>query len=257
MNPPVHTVRRATINDLEALRTIWQEERFAMGELERRFTEFQIVEDAEGRVIGALGLHIHEKQGLLHSEAIADPAHTDWLRQALWERLKKVADNHGLLRLWTRESATFWSQVDFKAPTEEQHGKRPRHFEGAEAVWLVLQLKEESEQAISLERELAIFREAQKAETERFHEQARMMRALATIIACIFALVVFVGGYYLLRYYRLRNEGGGTQPAQTAPVMTPPVPAPVVPPAPTNPAPTTLPKPSPPFSNPAQKPPAN
>jgi hypothetical protein len=202
MTLPVHTVRRANINDLAALRTIWSEERFPVGELERRFTEFQVIEAVDGKVIAALALQIQGKEGHVHSEAIAQPEHAELARQVLWDRLKKVAINHGLVRVWTHATHTHWQQEEFSTPTEEQQGKRPAQFGESTAGWLVLQLKEESAQAISLEHELAMFREAQKAESQEFQQRAQKMRLIATVVAFLFLACVLVGGFYWFQYYK-------------------------------------------------------
>ncbi|HEY1170504.1 MAG TPA: hypothetical protein VGH19_03960 [Verrucomicrobiae bacterium] len=246
MSLPVHTVRRATINDLATLRAIWSEERFAVGELERRFTEFQIVESSDGKIIGALALQIQGNQGHIHSEAIAMPEHTEAVRAVLWDRLKKVATNHGLVRLWTPAVHTHWTKADFRAPTEAEQGKRASQFGQSLEGWLVLQLKEEVEHAISLEHELAIFREAQKAESAAFNEQAKKVKVLTLVVALLFAGVVTVGIFYWLKYlknpdaYRMppQGEAGNNQPTpiptgtnvvvpSNAPVLIPaPLPAP-------------------------------
>jgi N-acetylglutamate synthase-like GNAT family acetyltransferase len=244
MSLPVHTVRRATINDLAALRSIWSEERFAVGELEARFTEFQVVETSDGQIIGALALQIQGKQGHLHSETIAKPEHTEALRTVLWERLKKVAENHGLMRLWTSAAHTHWMEAEFRAPSAAEQEKCPAQFGETPGGWLILQLKEESAQAISLEQELAIFREAQKAESEAFHQQAQKMRLIATLVAFLFLVAVLIGGFYWFQYIKDPDKFKKAEPvpgSEVQPELTPPVPAP----APTN-APLPQPAPIPP-----------
>lgn len=249
MSLPVHTVRRATINDLAILRTIWREERFAVGELERRFTEFQVVESSDGQVIGALALQIHGNQGHIHSEAIALPEHTQALRDVLWDRLKKVAGNHGLIRLWTSAAHPHWTSAEFRPPTETEQGKRPPQFGNVLEGWLVLQLKEESVQAVSLEQELALFREVQKAEAEAFQVHARKMKYAITTAAFFFLIAVMSGGYYYWYQYlrnpdKFRNREdvpGETQPPALAPV---PAALPATNPPPLAPAPMPVPQPA-------------
>jgi N-acetylglutamate synthase-like GNAT family acetyltransferase len=235
MSLPVHTVRRATINDLAALRAIWREERFAVGELERRFTEFQVIEASDGQVIGALALQIQGNQGHIHSEAIALPEHTEAMREVLWDRLKKVSGNHGLVRLWTSAAHSHWTNADFRAPSEVEQGKRPSQFGNVLEGWLVLQLKEESAQAISLEQELAIFREAQKAESLAFHQQANKIKLFATFIAFLVLILVIIGGYYVVQYYKHPEKFKKSEPIPSGSE------APATAPAPTN---LPLPKPA-------------
>ena len=47
--------------------------RLPAGELEKRLTEFQVVEAADGQIAGAIGVQIIRQHALLHSEG-----HTDW-----------------------------------------------------------------------------------------------------------------------------------------------------------------------------------
>ena len=47
--------RRATLEDIETLRALWQTALLPIQELEKRLTEFQIVEGMDGRIFGALG----------------------------------------------------------------------------------------------------------------------------------------------------------------------------------------------------------
>lgn len=243
MSLPVHTVRRATINDLVVLRTIWSEERFAVGELERRFTEFQVVETTDGKILATLALQIQGNQGHIHSEGFGAPEHSELLRDVLWERLKKVAQNHGLIRVWTNLDNGYWGKVQFRVPQAEEVAKLPPLF-GSNANWKVLQLKEETNQPVSLENELAIFREAQKAETERFHQQARTMRLLASLIAFAALAAVVIGGYLWYQYYqnpdKFKKSGDAPPPDVQAVPLAPP--APVPPPATNTPAKPPTPK---------------
>jgi len=109
MNPGPYRIRRATVEDLGPLRSLWQTLNLPVGELEKRVTEFQVAEAPDGQVLGAVGLQILQGQGLIHSEVFSDFALAEPLRPLLWERLQAVATNHGLVRLWTREAAPFWS----------------------------------------------------------------------------------------------------------------------------------------------------
>src|SRR5207248_483320 len=65
-------VRRATVEDLETLRPLWTSMHLPVAELEPRLTEFQVVENAEGEVMGGIGFEITERQGRLHSEGFTD-----------------------------------------------------------------------------------------------------------------------------------------------------------------------------------------
>src|SRR5436309_3091325 len=112
-------VRRATVEDLARLRPLWDSMRWPVAELEPRLTEFQIVEDAEGKLVGAMGFQISGSQARLHNEGFTDFGLADSARELLWKRIQTLATNHGILRLWMQESAPFWSRLGFKPPMPE------------------------------------------------------------------------------------------------------------------------------------------
>src|SRR6266705_3800938 len=69
MNPSDYRVRRATLDDIGILKRLCETMRFPAGDLERRLTEFQVIEGPDGKVMGALGSPIAERQAGIHSEA--------------------------------------------------------------------------------------------------------------------------------------------------------------------------------------------
>src|SRR4051794_41763220 len=78
MNSSNYRVRRATLDDVAQLMALWKSMHFPVDELARRVTDFQVAEDGEGKVAGAGGLQIAERQGGGHSEGfphlfLADP----------------------------------------------------------------------------------------------------------------------------------------------------------------------------------------
>ena len=83
MSLSVYSVRRATVDDLAALLALWEAMHFSVADLERRLTEFQIVESEDGTLQGAVGLEINDRNGRLHSEAFKDFALADTLRDHL------------------------------------------------------------------------------------------------------------------------------------------------------------------------------
>src|ERR1041385_1788906 len=118
-------VRRATLDDVGPLTTLWQTMKFSVDDLAKRVTEFQIAESDNGQMLGAVGLQIAERQGRIYSEAYFDFGSADAVRPQLWERLKTVANNHGLFRLWTQEQAPFWSHCGLGKPDAEALTKLP------------------------------------------------------------------------------------------------------------------------------------
>jgi len=109
MNPSDYRMRRATLDDIGILKTLWESMRLPAGDLERRLTEFQVIEGPDGKVMGALGFQIAERQACIHSEAFTDFSIADSVRPVFLKRIQSLAMNHGVMRLWTREHAPFFS----------------------------------------------------------------------------------------------------------------------------------------------------
>ena len=119
MSPQTLRIRRATVDDRAALKIIWASMRLPADELEKRLTEFQVVENAEGGVVGALGIQILRQHALLHNESYSDFAVADAARELFWERIQKLAANHGVFRVWTQERSPFWKSFGFQPPAAE------------------------------------------------------------------------------------------------------------------------------------------
>lgn len=173
--------------------------RFPVEDLARRITEFQVGEDAEGRVLGAIALQISEKQGMIHSEAFDDFAHAEALRPMIWERLNAVANNHGLLRLWTKEQAPFWNRCGLEKADAEILEKLPKAWRSADSGWLTLKLRDDVEALLSADKEFAIFMQAEKERTQRTLQQAKFLKLLATLIAFAVLIVAIAGIVMLVR----------------------------------------------------------
>jgi N-acetylglutamate synthase-like GNAT family acetyltransferase len=114
MSPPNLRVRRATTDDFQALRSLWNSMSLPADDLEKRLTEFQVIESGDGQISGAIGLQIVRQHALLHSEAYADFSLADEARQLFWERIQTIASHHGVFRLWTQENSPFWSRCGFR-----------------------------------------------------------------------------------------------------------------------------------------------
>lgn len=183
------TIRRATVDDLGGLRLLWERARLQILDLEKHLTDFQIVVSDEGDLIGAIALQISGKQGWLHSEAFVQPEHEDGFRPLMWERVRTVARNHGLTRLWTREAAPFWHQSGFEEASRDLLQKLPAPFGDRHNLWLSLQLKEDSAASLSVEQEFELFQQQQREVTERVMRQARLFKVLAWVLIIAFMSV--------------------------------------------------------------------
>ena len=199
MNSAKYRVRRATLDDLSPLAALWKSMNFQADNLGKRVTEFQVAEEQDGKLAGALGLQIVERQGRIHSEAFTDFAVADQLRPLLWERVHAVALNHGLLRLWTLEAAPFWAHCGLGKADAEALEKLPAAWRVQSANWPTLKLKEEVEALVSLDKEFALFMESEKQRTQRAFQQARVLKVVATLVALGLLGIVLAGAFIVFR----------------------------------------------------------
>ncbi len=205
MNPSGYQIRRATVDDLQALRKLWQETMLPGSQLEKRLTEFQVVLDPTGEMLGAVGLQIAGTQAHLHSEAFLRPELEEEVRPPLWERLQVVAQNHGLARIWTQEEAPFWQHyAGFKPISTAELNGLPVTFTGRKAPWISLKLRDIPVMETNLEKELDFFRQAQQEEIERMLQQARQVKRLITGFAILVLIGVLVWGITFLLHHHIQ-----------------------------------------------------
>lgn len=190
-------IRRATVDDLATLRPVWESMRLPVTDLEKRLTEFQVVETADDKVVGGIAFQIGDRQGRIHSEAFSDFAHADAARALFWERILTLAMNHGIFRLWTQETTPYWTRNGFQNANEEALKKLPPAWTNEMPAWLTLQLKDESA-IVSVEKELALFMESEKQNTRIALDRARTFKTVMMIIFSIIAMVLLAGAAYLV-----------------------------------------------------------
>ena len=198
MNPPVLRVRRATVDDLETLKALWADMRLSPEELEPRLTEFQVVENTENQVLGALGILVFEQHAMLHSEGYSDFGVADSARHLFWERIQKLAANHGVFRIWTQERSPFWKSFGFQPPTAEILDRLPEEWRN-EFVggWLTHQLKNEEVITAALEKQFAGFMAGEKKETDWLAEKARNLRTAITVAGFAIGILGILIAAYL------------------------------------------------------------
>jgi N-acetylglutamate synthase-like GNAT family acetyltransferase len=189
MTTPAHRVRRATVDDLPVLQSLWASMHLPTPELERKPTEFQVAEGEGGALLGTVGMEIVERTGRIHSEAFHDFAHSEDLRQSLWERLQSLAANHGLARLWTRETAPFWSKNGFHAPSADELKKLPAAWGADSPGWLTLKLRDEEALEKALEKDFTRFKLEEKRRTEQLLRKGKILKFIGTLLA----VVLFIG----------------------------------------------------------------
>jgi len=185
------------LEDLPALRELWKKANLSLPDLEKRFTEVQIAETADGQIAGALGIKIERLHGQIHSEAIFDKGNTA-LYEAFWQRLQIVGRNYGLFRFWTDLQSPYWKTIGFAAPDEKAFEKKPTGIPGERDKLLTLALKEETDEGLSVEQQFELFTQSQKAETERLMQQAQAFKKIAYMI-----LFIACGAFVLMAVMRL------------------------------------------------------
>ena len=204
MTTPMPQVRRATIEDLPKLVALWKLENLPVEHLEQRFKEFQVVEDAKGELLGTLGLQIAGQEGFIHSESFAQFDQADALRAQLFERVRTVATNHGLMRLWTQFATPFWRGTEFDTAPPELLAKLPAAFGSSAKPWLYLKLREEAAPNTSLEKEFALLKEAEHENVRRLQRQAKIAKTVAFIVVvAVFALIALLAFQFFMKQGRL------------------------------------------------------
>jgi N-acetylglutamate synthase-like GNAT family acetyltransferase len=198
MNPPVLRVRRATVDDLETLKSLWASMRLSPDDLEPRLTEFQVVENSGGHVLGAIGILIAGQHALLHSEGYSDFGVADSARHLFWERIQTLAANHGVFRIWTQERSPFWKSFGFQPPATEVLPRLPEEWKNEfEGGWLTFQLKNEDVINAAFEKHFASFSASEKLENERVTEKVRTMNTVITVIGFTIGIVSIGYAVYL------------------------------------------------------------
>jgi N-acetylglutamate synthase-like GNAT family acetyltransferase len=197
MNSPDYRVRRATLDDLDALNGLWASMRFPATDLKNRLTEFQLAENADGKVIAAIGFQFIQRQGLIHSEAFVDFAIADQVRPLLWTRIQSLAMNHGIARLWTREGAPFWTHNGLQPADPETLQRLPEAWNRSETGWLTMRLKDE-DVLLSIDKELEMFKAAEKQSTAATLGQARKVKLFFTVVGILISLALLAAAVYVL-----------------------------------------------------------
>ena len=171
----------------------------AADELEKRLTEFQVVVDANGTFLGAIGFLISRQHALLHDEGFTDFSVADAARDLFWRRIQVLSSNHGVFRLWTQELSPSWKNIGFRPPDPETLARLPAEWQNEfGSTWLTLQLKDEAAIAAALGTDLAGLMDAEKAQTERVRERAQMLRTTITVICFGIGILCFGFAIYLL-----------------------------------------------------------
>ena len=183
MNPLDCQMRRATIEDLDRLRSLWTQAALPVETLVKSLTEFQVAQAPDGTLLACIGLHLEGQHGKIHSACYRGPEIRVALEQPLWDRVQSVARNHGLWRLWIQDQSPVWRAHGFQEVEESVLQKLPPHFGPSHGSWLSLKLRDEIPPTISVEREFEMFRQLQQDWTLKAARQAIVLKVLAFLIA--------------------------------------------------------------------------
>lgn len=182
---------------------LWQSAHLPAAELGKRLTDFQVAEDEQGNLAAAIGLHIEAGQGRVHSEGYADFALADSLRPLLWQRLQAVAQNHGLFRLWTEETAPWWKMgAGFSPPSDEMLQKLPETYGARHPAWLTLRLRDEAAAPANLDKEIELIKEAARIRRETFMRRGRVLTIIGTAISLLFLLFSLLLLFHAVKHRR-------------------------------------------------------
>ncbi len=199
MEEPSYQARRATLEDLPELRSLWESARLPVEEFEKRFTEFQVAVDAQGLVAAAIALQIDSQNGLIHSETFRDLNEAEQVRPVLWNRLLNISRNHGLIRLWTRIGIVFFREKGFSTPEPLLASKRLASFGEPGEDWLCLKLREELQSQLTMEQEYEMYLGSSQESGEKLVRQAQALRIFAYALLALVVIGASLVGLFIFR----------------------------------------------------------
>lgn len=200
--------RRATVDDLPQLMQLWKNAFYPADILEKRLTEFHLVENAETKqILAAIGIHPEDNAVMLHSETFGDLVNQDLYRDMLWPRFQALARNLGVSRIWTQESASFWKNAGFLLVTEDILSERPNFPDSEEHLpWLSIQLFNEDKIKEAMGDKYAQFIQQQEDERETFTRQLRVLRNVIIVLGI--AMIGFMLVLFLYSFATSYSGGG-------------------------------------------------
>ncbi len=187
--------RRATVEDLPKLRGLWRTALLPAQDLEKTLTEFQLAEGLDGRLMGALGFQILNQDARIYGEAYTHSETESLVKPQLWNRLKVLAANQGVHRIWTQEKSAFWPQQGFGGATVEDCKQLPKSFQRASGSWRTLTLRDEAAEQ-RIQREAGLFEAAREKNQSRLSLQAKAIRWILGFVAVGFCAALF---YFAVR----------------------------------------------------------
>jgi N-acetylglutamate synthase-like GNAT family acetyltransferase len=199
MNPQTLRIRRATVDDLAALKSLWTSMQLSPDDLEKRLTEFQVAENSKSEVVGAIGIQFSKQHALLHGEGYSDFGVADAARQLFWERIQTLASNLGVFRVWTQERSPFWKNFGFQPPSADIFTRLPAEWKNEfDGGWLTFQLKNEEVINAAFEKQFAPFMAGEKIGTEKISEKVKTINTIITVAGFAIGILCIGIAIYLL-----------------------------------------------------------
>jgi hypothetical protein len=192
VEPPVLSARRATVEDLPALRLLWQAAGLPWDQLDRFVTEFQVVPGDGETLLGAIGFLVEGTQGLLHTESVTDGESADEVRSALWRRIQIIGRNQGVHQVWTQEDAPFWVTCGFMPASPERLQATSATFLDRTAAWQVFEFAAPEKLKARVDEQMAIWQATRAQEAEELQQRIRNFRNVAVLVATVVVGVMIV-----------------------------------------------------------------
>lgn len=204
MNAAPFTVRRASVDDIPALRRLGANKEDAGPALERRLGEMQVVLDAVGTLVGAWGVRTSGNQAHVYERLVVACMDEAAFREMVWQRILTLARNHAWSRIWVKSEEAVWGDWGFVAADAECLRTLPTVFGPAEGGWRVLVLRGDRVEQVSMEAEFEVFQQAQREATERLMIRAKKYRFIALVLCGL----VLLGFMILVLRMALPASGG-------------------------------------------------
>ncbi len=186
------TARRATLEDIPALKGLWLNAGLPWEQLESFITEFIVVPGADQQLLAAIGLMIEFDDALLHSEALAMETDADNLRASLWQRIQIMTRNQGVHRIWTQEDADYWRTCGFIARSvQEEQAESPSFLQATEGWTLVKLLDTDRAKALA-EEQMGIWQATRSEENAALQRKIKKFRTIAFLMFSVALLLTSI-----------------------------------------------------------------
>lgn len=185
-------LKRATVEELPALRWLWQRANLSTVALERDLTDFYLLLDEDFTLLAAMGVHVESKEAWLHHLHFSHDPHDPELFGQFWERLRLLLINRGVQRAWTRQLPAAWRQEGFTDPSSRESLHAPRHAQPDQPGLLVRPMRD-ARTAQLIEKKVAELSALREVSDRHMAQQTQRIRRIAYTISAVFiSLLVYL-----------------------------------------------------------------